>query len=534
MSAGRSSPNTQGIYRGPWPDIDIPDMPLGTFVLQRAHEHPDKAALIDGPSGRTLTYRQLADGSRRAAVGLSRRGFGKGDVFAICSPNLPEFAVAFHGVAALGGIVTPINPLATATELAHQLNDSGAAYLVTTPPFTEKALEAAGKSKVREVFVFGEAAGATAFADLLADDGPLPEVRIDAREDLVALPYSSGTTGLPKGVMLTHANLVSNLCQMDGAEPLSQDDVVIAVLPFFHIMGLMVVLNRGLSKGATIVTLPRFELEPFLEVMQRYGVTRAYLVPPIVLALAKHPLVERYDLSKLQTIVSGAAPLSAELADACAARLGCQVKQGYGLTETSPVTHVAPDERNKPGSIGPGLRNTEYKVVDIETGAALGPGRQGELCVRGPQVMRGYLNQPAATVQTVDADGWLHTGDIASIDADGYVYIVDRIKELIKYKGYQVAPAALEAVLATHPAIADAAVIGCPDEEAGEIPKAFVVLKAHATAEQILAYAAERLAPYERIRRLEVVDQIPKSASGKILRRVLIQAERERAQAGTG
>jgi acyl-CoA synthetase (AMP-forming)/AMP-acid ligase II len=527
MSTGASTQQPV-IFRSPWPDLDIPEVPLASFVLDRAHELADKPALVDGPSGRTLTYGQLAEAVRRAAVGLSRRGFGKGDVFAIFSPNVPEVAVAYHAVAMLGGIVTTVNPLATADELAGQLDDSGAVLLVTVPPLVEKAVEAAGRSRIGEVFVFGEAAGATPFAALLADDGPLPEVQIDVREDLVALPYSSGTTGLPKGVMLTHYNLVGNICQMEGMEPLDRDDTLVGVLPFFHIYGMTVILNRGLHTGATIVTMPRFDLEQFLQIVQRYGVTRAYLVPPIVLALAKHPLVDGYDFSKLNAILSGAAPLSADLAEACAARLGCLVKQGYGMTEASPVTHLIPEGKNKPGSIGPCARNTECMVVDVASGAVLGPNQPGELRVRGPQVMKGYLNRPDATAQTIDAEGWLLTGDIGYADEDGYFFIVDRVKELIKCKGYQVAPAELEAVLVAHPAVADAAVIGCPDDEAGEVPKAFVALKGEATAEEILTYVADRVAPYKKIRLLEIVDQIPKSPSGKILRRVLV--ERERAQ----
>jgi acyl-CoA synthetase (AMP-forming)/AMP-acid ligase II len=534
MSNDGVGTDARSIFRGPWPDVDIPEVPLGTFVLRRAPEVASKAALIDGLTGRTITYGELADGIRRVAVGLSRRGFGKGDVLAIYSPNVPEFALAFHGVAMLGGIVTTINPLAIADELADQLVDSGAVYLVTVPAILEKAQAAAGKSGVREVFVFGEAEGATPFAALLAEDGPLPEVEINPRDDLVVLPYSSGTTGLPKGVMLTHYNLVANLCQMDASLALGDDETLIAVLPFFHIYGMVCILSGALYAGATIVTLPRFDLEQFLQALQQYRVTRAYLVPPIILALAKHPLVDQYDLSSLRSIASGAAPLAEDVAEACAARLGCIVKQGYGLTETSPVTHATPDEKNKPGAVGPGVPNTEYKVVDVATGAALGTHQQGELCVRGPQVMKGYLNQPDATARTIDEEGWLHTGDVAYVDDDGYAYIVDRIKELIKYKGFQVAPAELEAILAMHPAIADAAVVGCPDEEAGEIPKAFVSLRRDATPDEIIEYVGERVAPYKRIRLLEIVDQIPRAASGKILRRVLIERERERARAATG
>jgi acyl-CoA synthetase (AMP-forming)/AMP-acid ligase II len=324
---------------------------------------------------------------------------------------------------------------------------------------------------------------------------------------------------------------VANLVQLDVSLPLGEQETLIAVLPFFHIYGMTCIMSGALRSGATVVTLPRFDLEQFLQALQEYGVTRAYLVPPIILALAKHPLVDKYDLSRLISISSGAAPLGLDIAEACAARLGCIVKQGYGLTETSPVTHANTDEQNRPGTVGPGMPNTEYKVVDVVTGDALGSHQEGELCVRGPQVMKGYLNQPDATASTIDEEGWLYTGDVATVDDDGYVTIVDRIKELIKYKGFQVAPAELEALLATHPAIADAAVVGSPDEEAGEIPKAFVVLRQDIAPEEILAYVAERVAPHKRVRLLEIVEQIPRASSGKILRRVLVEQERARAAA---
>jgi acyl-CoA synthetase (AMP-forming)/AMP-acid ligase II len=262
--------------------------------------------------------------------------------------------------------------------------------------------------------------------------------------------------------------------------------------------------------------------------MQDYKVTRAHLVPPILVALAKHPVVDKYDLSNLKVITSGAAPLSAELAQAVSARLGCLVKQGYGMTEASPVTHITPDqkERIKPGAVGIPVRNSECKIVDLETGQEVAVGDAGEVCVRGPHVMKGYLNHPEATAHTIDADGWLHTGDIGVCDEEGYLTIVDRAKELIKYKGFQVAPAELEALLLTHPAIADAAVVPSPDEEAGEVPVGYVVLKGEVTPEQIVEFVAERVAPHKKLRRVMVVEQIPKSASGKILRRILIQSER--------
>jgi len=305
------------------------------------------------------------------------------------------------------------------------------------------------------------------------------------------------------------------------------------VLPLFHIYGLVVVLNMGLYSGATVVLMPRFELESFLKAVQAYEVTLTHLVPPIILALGKSPVVDNYKLPKLHTIFSGAAPLGEDLTRACMDRLGCSVRQGYGMTETSPVTHSspAPPWPVKFGSVGVPAPNTECKIVDLETGDPLGTGERGEVCVRGPQIMRGYLNNPEATARTIDSENWLHTGDIGYFDEDGHFFIVDRAKELIKYKGFQVPPAELEAVLLTHPSIADAAVIPCPDEEAGEVPKAIVVLRHPSDPEAIMEFVAERVAPHKRIRYLEVVESIPKSPSGKILRRVLVETDRAKSAA---
>ena len=522
------------IFRGPFPELVIPEVPITQFVLQQANELADKPALIDGPSGRTYTYSELQDAISRVASSLAARGFKKGDVLGILSPNLPEYGIAFHAVATLGGITSPINPLYTEKEIEHQLEDSGAKFLVTVPKCFDKASIAAREAGVEEIFVFdqfeGNAGDATPFSSLFEGDGNIPQVTINPPEDLVALPYSSGTTGLPKGVMLTHQNLVSNICQMEGLNYFTEQDVLIGVLPLFHIYGLMVVLNMGLYKGTTIVTVPRFELEPFLQTLQDYEVTLAHLVPPIVLALSKNPIVANYKLPKLKTIFSGAAPLDENLTRACMDRLDCDVRQGYGMTETSPVTHSSPADRSQVrfGSVGVPAPNTECKVVDLETGQELGPNQEGEVCVRGPQIMKGYLNRPEATAHTIDADRWLHTGDIGFADEGGHFFIVDRAKELIKYKGFQVPPAELEALLLTHEDVADAAVIPLPDDEAGEVPKAYIVLKGEATPEELMEFVAERVAPHKKIRFVEFIDKIPKSPSGKILRRVLVKAERER------
>jgi acyl-CoA synthetase (AMP-forming)/AMP-acid ligase II len=519
------------IIKGPYQDVQIPKTALTPFVLHRVKELANKPALIEGPTGRIVTYAQLADAISIVAHNLAQRGFRKGEVFGILSPNCPEYGIAFHAIATLGGIVTPINPLYTRYEIAHQLKDSGARFLVTVPSCIEKAREAAEDAGIEELFVFGAADGATSFETLLIDNGRAKQVEIDPLEDLVALPYSSGTTGLPKGVMLTHHNLVANICQMEGLSYFYETDTLICVLPLFHIYGLVVVLNMGLFSGATIVTMPRFELESFLKAVQDYEVSLAHLVPPIVLALSKHPIVDNYKLPNLKTIFSGAAPLGEELTRACMDRLGCTVRQGYGMTETSPVTHSspAPPLTIKFGSVGVPAPNTECKIVDLESGVPLGPGERGEVCVRGPQIMKGYLNNPDATAQTIDDEGWLHTGDIGYADEDGHFFIVDRAKELIKYKGFQVPPAELEAVLLTHPCVADAAVIPYPDEEAGEVPKGIIVLKESIDTEAILEFVAERVAPHKRIRYLEFVEKIPKSPSGKILRRVLVDMEKAKS-----
>jgi acyl-CoA synthetase (AMP-forming)/AMP-acid ligase II len=513
------------LFRSPYPDVDIPNVSLDAFVLGRAREWGDQPALIDGPSGRTLTYGQLARGTDRVAAGLAARGFHAGDVLGLFAPNCPEFALAFYGTVAAGGIVTTFSSLATELDLTTQLRDAGARVLVTIAPFLDRALPAAALAGVEEVFVLGERATgrATPFAELLQNDGPVPAVAIEPARDLAALPYSSGTTGLPKGVMLTHRNLVANLIQTSVLQRISERDRLIAVLPFFHIYGLIVVLSLGLWRGATLVTMPKFELEPFLKLLQQYRITRAFVAPPVVLALAKHPAVAGYDLSSLEVVFSGAAPLDAALEAACAGRVGCHVKQGYGLTEASPVTHLTSDapHRGKPGRVGELVPNTTCRIVDVTTGADLGLGERGELLIRGPQVMRGYWHNPEATAATLDADGWLHTGDIGFADEDGYYTIVDRLKELIKHKGYQVPPAELEALLCSHPAVSDAAVIGIPDADGGEVPKAFVVLRQPVSPDALIAYVAERVAPYKKVRVVEMIDAIPKSPSGKILRRVL-------------
>lgn len=515
------------IFASPLPAVPLPQEALTPYTLARAAELGGKAALVDAVTGSALTYAELDEAIRTQAGGWIERGLAKGDVVAIMAPNCPEYATVFHSVALAGGAVTTINPTYTVRELVHQLNDAGATRLVTVPGLEEAVAAAIPESPVRETFVIGTSA---AHPSLSTVKGARLEQQVPVDlDDVVALPYSSGTTGLSKGVMLTHRNLTANMAEMQAVVPIHEDDAYVAFLPFFHIYGMQILMNMGLRAGATIFTMPRFDLQRFLQLHEANDLTRAFVAPPTMVLLAKDPSVDDYNLSALRLIFSGAAPLSAELAEECAKRLDCEIAQGYGMTELSPASHATPAGGYKPGSVGITISNTETRIVDPATGESLGVGADGEVWVRGPQVMKGYLNNAAATAATIDDDGWLHTGDIGRFDEDGHLSIVDRLKELIKYKGFQVPPAELEALLLTHPAVADAAVIGIPDDDAGEIPAAYVVLKAGADVSpaDLQTFVADRAAHYKQIRRLELVDAIPKSPSGKILRRVL----RERASA---
>ncbi len=524
------------IIRSPFPDIAIPNTALVPFIMQRVADLPDKVALLAPDTGQSYTYAQLERAVRQVACGLHARGIRKGDVVGIVAPNTPDFAVVFYAITTLGAICSTVNPIATAEEIGAQFADSEALMLFTVPALFEKC-EAASRlaSTVKEIVVFGEHDGAVPFAEFFQHGEQPPFVEIDPYNDVAVLPYSSGTSGVPKGVMLTHRNLVANVCQSRaGGDMLREDDVIVGVLPFFHIYGMVVIMGFGLVQGTTIVTMPRFELETFLRVIQDQGVTYANIVPPILLGIAKHPAVANYDLSKVRGLFSGAAPLGEDLVRAVEARLpGVIVRQGYGLTETSPVTHYHPifGDRVTPASVGPLIPNTSARLVDPTTEQDVAVGERGELWLHGPQVMKGYFNKPEATAACLSPDGWFRTGDVAVVDEDGWFQIVDRVKELIKYKGLQVAPAELEALLLGHPSIADAAVIPIPDDDAGEIPKAYVVPRSQISAEAVMEYIAERVSPYKKVRQVEFVDAIPKSPSGKILRRFLVERERQRAAA---
>lgn len=511
--------------RSPYPDVEVPAVSLVEFLFGEGTELPDVPAFVDATTGVSLTYPELHEQVLRLAAALAQRGIGRGDVVALHAPNSPAWPVVFHGVLRANAVLSSVAVLGTADDIAKQLVDSGARLLVTAAPLAERATAAAKQAGLDDdavVVIGGE--GPSSLEALLECAAEPPAPAVDAG-DTAVLPYSSGTVGRPKGVILTHRNLVANLLQIRPVCQMADGDRVLAVLPFFHIYGMTVLMNQGIARRATVVTMPRFDLAQFLGTIAEHRVQRVFAVPPIAVALAKHPAVDAHDLSSLEMIMFGAAPLDGPLGHAVARRLDCRVIQGYGMTEMSPVSHCIPADRPDMdlGSVGPLLPSMEGMVVDPVTGDEQPPGETGELWCRGPNVMSGYLDNPEATAATLDDDGWLHTGDLATVTADGVFTIVDRLKELIKYKGYQVPPAELEALLLTHDRIADAAVIGVHDAEGEEVPKAFVVAQPGADlgAAEVMAFVAERVAPYKKVRAVEFVDAIPKSASGKILRKEL-------------
>ena len=503
------------IYQSPYPPIVIPAKTITEVVF--AGLAPDGPVLLDGVSAESLTGAALQDGVMGFAGGLAARGIGPGSVVALMAGNSPVYAVIFHGTLWAGATLTTANPTYTATELRHQLNDSGARLLCVPAALGALAKDAAEGTKVTEILLIDP-------ASLAAFAGPplRAQVPVDLHNDICVLPYSSGTTGLPKGVMLTQANLVTNLLQGAQLLQVAPGATTLAILPFFHIYGMIVLLNTYLYEGGRLVTLPRFDLETSLRLIAEHRMETLMVVPPLVLALAKHPMVDQFDLTCVKRIMSAAAPLGVELATACATRLGCEVMQGYGMTEMSPISHLTPPGQSRVGAVGQTVAMTESRIVDPDTLQDMGPDEPGELWVRGPQVMKGYLNNPAATEKTMQG-AWLRTGDLGRIDADGYLWIVDRVKELIKVKGFQVAPAELEAILLGHADIADCAVIGQPDDEAGERPVAFVVRRAGSdiSEDAVKAVLAGQVARYKELAGVRFTDAIPKTASGKILRRQL-------------
>ncbi|KAF8691246.1 hypothetical protein HU200_040369 [Digitaria exilis] len=522
------------VFRSKLPDIEINNsQPLHTYCFGKMGEVADRPCLIDGQTGASYTYAEVDSLSRRAASGLRRMGVSKGDVVMSLLRNCPEFAFVFLGAARLGAATTTANPFYTPHEIHRQAEAAGAKVIVTEACAVEKVRGFAAERGVPVVTVDGRFDGCAVFADeVLAAD----ELEVDEDihpDDVVALPYSSGTTGLPKGVMLTHRSLITSVAQqVDGENPnlyFTKEDVILCLLPLFHIYSLNSVLLAGLRAGSTIVIMRKFELGALVDLVRRHGVTVAPFVPPIVVEIAKSPRVGADDLATIRMVMSGAAPMGKELQDAFMAKIpNAVLGQGYGMTEAGPVLAMCLAFAKEPfqvksGSCGTVVRNAELKIVDPDTGAALGRNQPGEICIRGQQIMKGYLNDPESTKNTIDKDGWLHTGDIGYVDDDDEIFIVDRLKEIIKYKGFQVPPAELEALLITHPEIKDAAVVSLKDDLAGEIPVAFIVRTegSEVTEDEIKQFVAKEVVFYKKIHKVFFTDSIPKNPSGKILRKDL-------------
>ncbi len=512
------------VLQSPWYSLaPYPEIPLTELLAPSAERYADRPAFINY-DGTQHTFGEIWSACRRMGRFLQDNGIKKGDRVAIFSANCPEYFVAFYGTLFAGAAVTTLNPLYKERELLHQLEDCTASAIFCMGPLVPMAQQVREHiPSLKHVFAIEDA-----FKLAMEADANPKAVKIDAKKDLAALPYSSGTTGLPKGVMLSHYNLVSNVRQTLSTGMTSSYSVYLDFLPFYHIYGMIVLMACGFAAGVPQVVMPRFDPTLCLDLIQKHRVTNLFAVPPALLALSNFGDIGKFDTSSLFMIMSGAAPLPQEVARASAKALNTIVLQGYGMTETSPVTNVNPVTRIKDATVGPPIADTVEKVVSLDDGKELGPGEIGELLAFGPQVMQGYWNAPESTAETLIGDGWIRTGDIVSADEEGYVTILDRKKEMIKYKGYQIAPAELEALLLEHPAVMDSAVIPKRDDESGEIPKAFVLVRQghEVTPAELMLFVEERVAPYKKVREIEFVEAIPKTPSGKILRRELIEQER--------
>eukprot|EP00300_Choanocystis_sp_HF-7_P030409 c39243_g1_i1.p1 GENE.c39243_g1_i1~~c39243_g1_i1.p1 ORF type:complete len:563 (-),score=140.39 c39243_g1_i1:39-1697(-) len=538
--------------RSAYPDVQIPtDTTITKYVFDKVHKHSnqDKVAVVNAASGATISFAELTKQVLTFANGLKESlKLEPGQVVALVLPNSIEYYIAFFAVVGLRAVVSTFNPSYTKEEIHHQLVDCNARALITLSPLLDGCLQAAEGTQVDTVVCVGlvsDVQGVLRFEDvLLAGENPSEDLfavpaQFDGKSTLAIVPYSSGTSGLPKGVMLSHANVLSNLMQVNSSPDLlnvDQNAVVSAILPFFHIYGLVSLLLNGLVNNVTMVLLPKFEPVAYLKSIQDHKITHLFIAPPVAGFLAKHPIVAQFDVSSVFDIFCGAAPLSESLAQACADRLKACVRQGYGMTELSPAVNVARFQpygspNPKYGSIGRLLPNLECRIVDPNTLEPVEAGQEGEVWYKGPNVMLGYLHNEKATRETLTEDGFLRTGDVGYVDDEGDFFITDRLKELIKVKGFQVAPAELEAMLKTHPEVLQAGVIGIPDDKSGEVPKAYVQLtkgldafspeQLEALGKELITHCAASLAEYKTISQVEFLATVPVTASGKILRREL-------------
>ncbi|MCL0104748.1 long-chain fatty acid--CoA ligase [Dehalococcoidia bacterium] len=516
-----------------WPEgvprhIDYPEIPLFELLSRAAHKWP--ASIAFRCQEHSLSYKQLAELTNSLAAGLHDLGVRKGDRIMLLLPNSLEFVIGYYGILKAGGTVATANPLYRQAELRHQLNDTEAKAIITNGDLYPLVQQVRSETRLQMVILTDASeGGAISLTEILEKYPPLPpESAISPREDVAVIVYTGGTTGLSKGVLLTHYNLVANAMQNAGWFGWSSKDIVIGLLPFYHSWGGCTCINSPIYSGAPVIILPRFDAEELLLTVAREKVTVLYGAASMFIALTDNPAISKYDLSSLRYVKGGAMPIPPEIRERWEQLTGVRMILGYGLSEASPETHNSPLQRVKPGTIGIPVIDTDARIVDEQTGKIeLPAGQMGELVIRGPQVMKGYLNQPEDTREALRS-GWLYTGDLALMDEEGYFRILDRKKETIKYKGYTIAPAEVETVLYEHPAVKECAVIGKPDVLAGEMPKAYVVLKEGFTVEgeEIISFCAERIAPYKRIREVEFIQEIPKTPVGKVLRRVLRDRER--------
>ncbi|RFU31232.1 hypothetical protein B7463_g5118, partial [Scytalidium lignicola] len=544
-----------------YPRLNLPNIDLWELLFERK-DRPfpdDKVIFTDADTLRSYNYAQVKSTALDFAKGLkSAWEWKKGDVLALFTPNCIDTPSILWGTHWAGGIISPANPAYTTDELAFQLKDSGAKGLVTQKAFLKVACEACKKVGIPEnrIILIGDERDETArfkhFTAIrnLSGTSRYRKTKLDPKKDLAFLVYSSGTTGHPKGVMLSHENIVANTLMNDAMEggrmtwnggKDGKGDKIIAFLPFYHIYGLTCLIHQSMYTGLELVVMAKFDLEKFCSHIQNFKISFAYVVPPVVLALAKHPVVAKYDLSSIRMMNSGAAPLTRDIVEAVWTRLKVPVKQGYGLSETSPTTHAQPwEDWNKTiGSVGKLLPNLTAKYMSPDE-EEVPVGQTGELWMKGPNVFKGYLNNPEGTKNALTEDGYFKTGDVGHQDKDGNFYITDRVKELIKYKGFQVAPAELEGLLLGNNEVNDVAVIGVYDEsQATELPRAYIVpangIKADKeTEKRIQDWLAAKVSHHKHLRGgIRFVDEIPKSASGKILRRVLkdrVKAEQTKAK----
>ncbi|MGA2670883.1 MAG: long-chain fatty acid--CoA ligase [Dehalococcoidia bacterium] len=516
-----------------WPEgvphhIDYPEIPLFRFLEDSAENYPNNVAFIH--EKKSLTYRELNEQTCRLARGLNRLGVKKGDRVVLLLHNSLEFIVGYYGILKAGAIVVPLNPLYKVTELTHNFSDSGAKCVITDKECYSVIQRI--EDEVRPdivILIDGDGQPETVSLAKILVEYPTEPLKLDyhPKDDVAVITYTGGTTGLPKGVMLTHRNLVANAIQNVIWMRWSHEDTIMSVLPLYHSWGACTSMNSVIYCGARAVIMARFNAEELLKTIESEKATILYSAASLFIMLLNSSLLGKYNISSLKYVKVGAMPVSPETKERWDKTTGVTMVLGYGLSEASPETHDCPPDRVRVGTIGIPVIDTDAKIMDVETGnLELSSGEIGELVVKGPQVMKGYLNHPEDDKETL-RDGWLYTGDLAFMDEEGYFHIVDRKKETIKYKGYTIAPAEIEAIIYEHPAVKECAVIGKSDTIAGEIPKAFVVLKegCNVTGEEIMEFCERKISPYKKVREVEFISEIPKTTVGKVLRKSLKEKE---------